>query len=73
MTGTAAMYQTDYRMRLHPAVRAHRRKPKYGRFSDRSFRYEESRRGIKDNVFIDPCMGSGHILVYYAFDTNADL
>ena len=67
MTGTSAAVQATCRRSTYRPHRVAGRKAEYGRFSVllRPEIYRNLR--IKDSVKIDPCMGSGHILVY-AFD-----
>ena len=67
MTGTLAAVQAICWRSTYRSNRTAGRKAEYGCFSvlPRPESYRNLR--IKDSVKIDPCMGSGHILVY-AFD-----
>ena len=64
MTGTSAAVQATCRRSAYRPFRTAGRKAEYGRFSvlPRPEIYRNLR--IKDSVKIDPCCGSGHILVY---------
>ena len=61
---TAAAYRHIPAMRQSSGIKLYRRNAVNSGFLGTSSRDNYIRRGIKDSVLLDPCVGSGHFLVY---------